>query len=152
MWEKNPYSERGGSDALDCLLQALWDDLGFRCGRRHRRLKLRTKKFFSGLSMSFPKKGVVSVQGVDYVWSIERFGGVSNNTDQYRGLAVSVSLEPGRTKELFIEFPFEEFEFSPPKSKSAFTERLCGVIEAAMAEGWVPDKRGKTFYYEPPKA
>src|SRR5688500_5149765 len=84
--------------------------------------------------MAFPSKGLITIEDVELQWSIKRFGGVSNNNDAYRGLAVSVSLEPGRTKELVIEFPFEEYEFSPPKSKSVFLDRLRQVIDAAMEE------------------
>ncbi len=102
--------------------------------------------------MSFPSKGVIAIQGVDYVWSIKRFGGVSNSNDGYRGLAVSVCLEPGQTKELIVEFPFEEYEFAVPKSKSSFLARLHECTEAAMSEGWVPTKRGKAFIYQPEKA
>lgn len=94
-------------------------------------------------------KGVINVQGIDYTWAITRLGGVSNNLNDYRGLAVSVSLEPQRTKELVIEFPYEEYEHMAPRSKSAFLERLRECIEAAMAEGWVPAKRGKAFIYQP---
>lgn len=101
--------------------------------------------------MSFPSKGVVTVQGIDYQWSIKRFGGVSNSHDNYRGLAASVCLEPGRTKELTIEFAFEEYEHGTPRSKSAFLDRLRECIEAAMSEGWVPTKRGKAFIYQPEK-
>ncbi len=93
--------------------------------------------------------GVITVQGFDLSWKIMRLGGVSNNLNDYRGLAVSVSLEPDRTKELVIEFPFEEYEHGAPKSKSAFLERLRGCIEAAMEEGWLPTKRGKAFIYQP---
>lgn len=99
--------------------------------------------------MAFPTKGLLRIEDVELQWSIQRFGGVSNNTDTYRGLAVSVSLEPGRTKELIIEFPFEEYEYSPPKSKAAFLDRLRHVIHAAMEEGWNPAKRGKAFVYQP---
>jgi hypothetical protein len=98
---------------------------------------------------SSAKKGVITIQGVDYAWEITRLGGVSNSLGDYRGLAVSVCLEPGRTKELVVEFPFEEFEFGPPKSKSSFVDRLRGCVEAAMSEGWVPTKRGKAFIYQP---
>jgi hypothetical protein len=94
-------------------------------------------------------KGVITIEGIDYVWSITRLGGVSNSLGDYRGLAVSVCLEPGRTKELIIEFAFEEYELSVPRSKSSFLERLRGCIEAAMSEGWVPGKRGKAFIYQP---
>lgn len=98
---------------------------------------------------SFAKKGVITVQGVECAWEITRLGGVSNSLDDYRGLAVSVCHEPGRTKELVVEFPFEEFEFGPPKSKASFVERLQVCVEAAMSEGWVPTKRGKAFIYQP---
>ncbi len=94
-------------------------------------------------------KGLVTIEGVDYAWSIKRLGGVSNSLGDYRGLAVSVCLEPGQTKELVIEFPFDEFEFSAPKSKSSFIDRLRECTQAAMAEGWVPTKRGKAFIYQP---
>src|ERR1043166_9501969 len=94
-------------------------------------------------------KGVINIEGVDYAWTITRLGGVSNSLNDYRGLAVSVSLEPERTKELVIEFPFEEFEFGMPRSKSGLVDRLRGCIETAMAEGWVPDKRGKAFIFYP---
>ncbi len=93
-------------------------------------------------------KGIITVQGFDLSWKMTRVGGVSNNLDQYRGIAVSVCLEPDRTKELVIEFPFEEFEYGMPRSKSAFLDRLSTVIEAAMEAGWVPTKRGNTFIYQ----
>ena len=93
-------------------------------------------------------KGVITIQDLELSWKITRLGGVSNNLNDYRGLAASVSLEPERTKELVIEFPFEEYEHGMPRSKSDFIDRLRGCIEAAMEEGWVPTKRGKAFNYQ----
>jgi hypothetical protein len=95
----------------------------------------------------FPTFGTIVVGAVEYSWVITRWGGASTAYENLRGVAVSVALSRGRTKELIVEFPFSEFLFGPPESKHSFLERLSNCVEAALSEDWVPTKRGKAFIY-----
>lgn len=100
---------------------------------------------------AFPQNGLIRVGGTEYSWTIKRWGGASTAYENLRGLAVSVALKEGVTKELTIEFPFKEFLFDAPPSQATFLKRLGACIEAGLAAGWVPSKRGKRFIYVVPE-
>jgi hypothetical protein len=88
------------------------------------------------------------VEGEELQWQIARPGGSSNMYENYRGLAVELVAEPGRTKPLRLEFPFRTFRWSMPNQKREFEVLLEKLVREALAKGWHPHKRGKPFVYE----
>lgn len=94
----------------------------------------------------FRSSGHISVGHSDFKWQIRHWGGASNAYENHRGIAVSVFAEPGKTKELRIEFSFTAYFFSAPPQQAEFENRLRAAIEAAIEAGWRPSSRGKTFF------
>jgi hypothetical protein len=92
--------------------------------------------------------GVLIVDGEELQWHIARRGGSSNMYENYRGIAVEVVLEPGRTKPLRLEFPFRTYRWSLPGQRAEFETRLTDLIREGIARGWQPNKRGKPFVLE----
>ena len=91
--------------------------------------------------------GVLKIGGDELQWHIARRGGSSSMYDNYRGLAVEIVLDPGKTKPLRIEFPFKTFFWSLPDQKASFERLLLAEVNSAIAEGWSPHKRGKVFIH-----
>lgn len=98
----------------------------------------------------FKKSGVLLIADNECKWTVQRLGGVSNLFEEHHGLSVSISVEPGRTRELVIEFPFQTYHFQPPADQGEFEKRLRAAIEAAMEAGWRPVSRGKAFQFAVP--
>jgi|SRR5579863_3950735 len=76
--------------------------------------------------------------------------------DGYRGLRISVRREEGRQRELVLEYPF------PPKTTGVGAPQLPQRpqfsvtqietdVRRAIAEGWDPESRGKTFVFQAKK-
>jgi hypothetical protein len=99
------------------------------------------------LMARFRSAGQISVCKGDFQWQVRHWGGASSAHANHRGLAVSDFAQPGRTKELRIEFDFTDYFFSAPAQQAEFEDRLRTVIEAAIEAGWRPFSRGKTFIF-----
>jgi hypothetical protein len=99
----------------------------------------------------FRKLGVLEVRGLELQWHVRHFGGLSHMYDTPRGLSVGVCVEPGRSRELVIEFAYADYFFDAPSQQSEFEKRLCILIEEAIVAGWVPDSRGRAFVFAAPK-
>ena len=95
----------------------------------------------------FKTSGQLEVQGVELQWHVRHWGGASNAYENHRGLSVSVCVEPNRTKELIIDFPFTDYFFDAPKSELELNSRLRSCVEAAMEAGWHPHSRGRSLVY-----
>lgn len=95
----------------------------------------------------FRSTGTISVSKGDFQWHVCHWGGASNAYENHRGLVVSVFAQPGRTKELRIEFAFTDYFFTAPPQQAEFEDRLRAAIEAAIEAGWRPFSRGKTFTF-----
>ena len=89
---------------------------------------------------------VVRVDGTDYAWSY-RHGWVVWGKG-IKAISISVSLHPGRTRELILDFSLkvgvEEGKPSEPRVLRALEEG----VRAALAAGWEPESRGRAFRYE----
>jgi hypothetical protein len=89
---------------------------------------------------------VVRVDGTDYAWSY-RHGWVVWGKG-IKAISISVSLRPGRTRELILDFSLkvgvEEGKPSEPRVLKALEEG----VRAALAAGWDPESRGRAFRYE----
>lgn len=101
---------------------------------------------------NIPKSGIIKIDGIELNWEIRHLGGASNLYENYRGLSVSVVQARGKTKELIINFHFQDYWWSLPRSKQDFLDRLKSSIKAASDAGWAPTKRGRAFVYEVPKS
>jgi len=91
--------------------------------------------------------GVVHIGGTKCQWHIRHYGGASTAYENQRGLSVSVCAEPGRTKELVVEFAFTDYFFKPPPQQAEFERRLYMAVEGAIEAGWRPLARGRAFVF-----
>lgn len=99
---------------------------------------------------AFRDHGVITVDGDDYHWRVRHWvgGPVKGAGGGCGGLSVSVSTDPGKRRELIVEFPYVEFGQGKPKSEVGFALRLQGCIEAAIADGYRPNSRGRPWIWE----
>ncbi len=97
------------------------------------------------------RTGTIQIEGMELTWEIKHLGGSSSMYENYRGLSVCVVLEKSKTKELVITYPFQDYWWAAPSSKTEFLNRLSTSIYEAIDAGWVPTKRGKAFIYAVPK-
>jgi hypothetical protein len=103
--------------------------------------KLRTKAGRVGAANT-----LVTVDGIAYAWSY-RHGWVVWGKG-VKALSLSVSLHPGRLRELILDFTLTlDAEDGTPSEK-----RLLRALEPAIREaihaGWDPESRGRAFRYE----
>lgn len=103
--------------------------------------KLRTKAGRVGADNT-----LVTVDGVAYAWSY-RHGWVVWGKG-VKAISLSVSLHPGRLRELILDFTLTlDAEDGTPSEK-----RLLRALESAIREardaGWDPESRGRAFRYE----
>jgi hypothetical protein len=89
---------------------------------------------------------VVKVDGVDYVWAY-RHGWVVWGKG-IKALSISVSLQPGRTRELILDFTLTVDDETLPPAEGRVMRALEGGIRAAREAGWDPESRGRAFRYE----
>jgi hypothetical protein len=88
----------------------------------------------------------VNVDGTEYVWSY-RHGWVVWGKG-LKAISISVSLSPGRTRELILDFTLKmKIEEGPPSEKRVL-QALHDGIRSARADGWDPESRGRAFRYE----
>jgi hypothetical protein len=93
------------------------------------------------------KDGSIAIDGFRLYWKLisEPLWSTEHG---YKGLCISVRTEDGRHRELILEYPFSQkphgtFQF-PQRPK--FSEKTVETdVRRAMAAGWQPDSRGKTF-------
>ena len=96
---------------------------------------------------AFKDHGVIVIDDDEYFWQVRHWVGAPGAKGQ-NGLSVSVSTDPGKRRELIVEFPYTEFGSAKPKSEGGFALRLQGCIEAALAEGWRANSRGRPWIHE----
>ena len=91
----------------------------------------------------------VTVDGEEYRWRA-RHGWVVDMEVGIKGVSVSVWLEPGKTRELIIDFPFSVFGLDRSPKRAHLVAALGPAIKAAMDAGWKPESRGRTFRFNVP--
>ena len=89
-----------------------------------------------------PRKLVL--EGVTYLWTL-RHSCVVELDEIVSGVSVSVLLDPGKRRELILDFPFATFGRERHPSPAKIAEELLHAIPAAIAAGWDPESRGKAF-------
>ncbi len=91
----------------------------------------------------------IAVDGMVYRWRA-RHGWVLDGHVGLKGISISVWLEPGRTRELILDFPFAVFGLDRSPQQTALIAALRPAIQAATAAGWRPESRGRTFRFSVP--
>lgn len=87
----------------------------------------------------------VDVDGVEYAWSY-RHGWVVWGKG-IKAVSVSVSLQPGRTRELVLDFTVNVGDNDAP-SDARVARALPDAIRSAIGAGWDPESRGRAFRHE----
>jgi hypothetical protein len=95
-----------------------------------------------------PDSSEITVGDHQLIWSIAREPSWCN-ADLWQGLAISVRLASGSTRELLIQYPMAENARGPdPRLRPGFTTgELQQQVRRAIDEGWDPQSRGKTYIY-----
>jgi hypothetical protein len=104
--------------------------------------KLRKKRAGRGGA----KESTVTVDGTTYIWSYRH--GFQVFGKDLTIVSLSISLEPGRTRELILGF---QFKVAPPAtrpSEAALQEALVAGLQAAREAGWDPESRGRAFRHD----
>jgi len=65
-----------------------------------------------------------------------------------KAMSVSVSLHPGRTRELILDLTLKTNEVDAAPSERRVLGALQSGIRAAREAGWDPESRGRAFRYE----
>ena len=87
----------------------------------------------------------VGVDGALYAWSY-RHGWVVWGKG-IKAVSVSVSLQPGRTRELVLDFTVNVGDNDAP-SEARVVRALPDAIRSAIDAGWDPESRGRAFRHE----
>jgi hypothetical protein len=103
--------------------------------------KLRAKAARTGAAST-----TVAVDGVDYAWSY-RHGWVVWGKG-IKAVSVSVSLHPGRTRELILDFTVKVGDGGNTPSDARVVDALAAAIRSAREAGWDPESRGRAFRHE----
>lgn len=103
--------------------------------------KLRAKAARDGA-----RNTLVAVDGVDYAWS-QRHGWIVWGKG-VQAISISVSLRPGRTRELILDCTFEVTPQDDAPSAARIARALEAGIRAARDAGWEPESRGRAFRFE----
>ena len=103
--------------------------------------KLRAKAGRSGASNT-----AVAADGTDYVWAY-RHGWVVWGKG-VKAVSISVSLYPGRTRELILDFTVTVSGGDGTPSDARLVRALPSAIRSAREAGWDPESRGRAFRYE----
>ena len=93
----------------------------------------------------------LTIDGDEYFWEV-RHGWVVDSSVGMKGVSISVSRQPGRTRELIIDFPFSVFGLNRSPKRADLVAALIPAVKAAIAKGWNPDSRGRTFRIKHPAA
>ena len=103
--------------------------------------KLRAKAGRRGASNT-----IVAVDGTDYVWRHRHAWVVWGKG--IMALSISVSLLPGRTRELILDFTLKANDQGGTPSGATVLRALASGIRSAREAGWDPQSRGRAFRYE----
>ena len=88
----------------------------------------------------------IAVDGVAYTWT-HRHGWLVWGKG-IKALSISVSLHPGRTRELILDFTMKVGPEDGPPSDLRVVQALEPAIREAIRAGWDPESRGRAFRYE----
>lgn len=103
--------------------------------------KLRRKAKRGGATGS-----ILAVDDADYAWAY-RHGWVVWDRG-IKAISISVSLSPGRTRELILDFIVQVTDEDGTPSDARVLRALESAIRSAREAGWDPESRGRAFRYE----
>ncbi len=92
----------------------------------------------------------VQVGGQDFNWRVHRQPQWCT-ADGWKGLAIHVELARNSQRDLILEFPFKitNRRSTPHRQRPSVSDKqIANAISAAIASGWEPESRGKTFMFE----
>jgi hypothetical protein len=92
---------------------------------------------------------VMVVDGEELRWRL-RHTALHDKEIGMKGISVSVWRRPEKTRELILDFPYELFREDKSPNRNALVAVIRPAIEQAMAAGWDPDSRGRTFRFQVP--
>ena len=102
--------------------------------------KLRAKAARTGAAAT-----TIDVDGAEYAWSF-RHGWVVWGKG-IKAVSISVALQPGRTRELILDFTVNVADGGTP-SDARVLRALPAAIRSAREAGWDPESRGRAFRHE----
>lgn len=103
--------------------------------------KLREKAARDGAA-----RRIVSVDGTDYAWAY-RHGFLVWGKD-IKAISISVSLNPGRTRELIVDLTLTMKGEHGEPSEARILRALQPAIRSARESGWDPESRGRAVRYQ----
>jgi hypothetical protein len=95
----------------------------------------------------------ITVNGFALCWRVQRQP-VWGDRDGYKGLALSVQRTDAVRRELILEYPYlgrSNWIGHVPERPKVSQKAIEADIRQAMAAGWDPDSRGKTFAFQVPR-
>ena len=100
-----------------------------------------------------PKLESIILSEIEYFWYLRHWALPVNRSNPYEketGISVGVWLKPKKTRELIIDFNFDDYYFDKPDLKMELEPRVIQSINEAIEDGWDPESRGKPYGYLPP--
>ena len=97
---------------------------------------------------SAPKYDTLTHDGQEYRWLYRHGWGNLRGGAGYYGVSVSVWLDPDRTRELVIDFPFSRFGMRTPPRRAVLLEAVLPALQLALEQGWDPESRGRAYRHE----
>ena len=88
----------------------------------------------------------VTVDGVEYAWAY-RHGWLVWGKG-IKAISLSVSLQPGRTRELVLDLSLKVDDQDAPPPERRVLAALDRGIRSALEAGWAPESRGRAFRFE----
>lgn len=88
----------------------------------------------------------ITVDGTEYAWSFRHGWMVWGKG--LKAVSFSVALNPGRNRELILDFALAVDDEAEPPREARVMQALADGIRAARAAGWDPESRGRAFRYE----
>jgi hypothetical protein len=89
----------------------------------------------------------LTIDGTQYAWEF-RHAWVVESGKGLKGLSVSVWLEPGKTRELILDFDFKVFGLDRNPPQPVMSRAVARGILSAIQAGWVPNSRGRAFRHK----
>jgi hypothetical protein len=86
------------------------------------------------------------VDGVDYSWRHRHDWFVWGKG--VKAVSVSVSLVPGRTRELIVDLSFKVVSPERNPTDAKLARAVAAAIRSALEAGWKPESRGRAFRHE----
>jgi len=89
---------------------------------------------------------LVTVDGTRYAWEYRHGWQVWGKG--VKAVSVSVSLKPGRTRELILDLTLKMGPHEGPPPETRTLSALEGGIRSAREAGWDPESRGRALRHE----